>query len=463
MNIGINLHAIKDYSTAIPFANIMLGSKYPWVSQSPGKTNPWNDQRPIAIGANGWPSSLLDNQVAVTQVFTNLSGHYPLGKYQIKSVGYEGEVLQGNTVVRFNSSAPTSEPIDLTSANNNALTIRITKITANNPSVSIFLPGAGGLTLFNPTYVKILRGFKGCLRFMDWQQTNNSPNQSYPWTQIDAPQMGDSGVNLEYAIALSNELGASPWFCIPHQATHDYCDTLAAALVNNLSHDQPVYVEYSNEIWNSIFTQYKWLIENQGTMTLPQFAAARCMEVWKPFKDAGLNIRRVCPGHAGTNFADQVGKGIVALGGSFDAIECGGYIGIDQDYANAHWSAATTAQEVIDHAMSNLYGRTLPTLRQHKTWGDQYATRFGRRVELVVYEGGPGFRCKGKTWAKACIDAQEHPDMQRLIESLKNEAGIIGVDLFNIFQDVRPWNEDGIWGVRQYVADDTLKYRTFIA
>jgi hypothetical protein len=46
------------------------------------------------------------------------------------------------------------------------------------------------------------------------------------------------------------------WINVPAKATDDYVTQLASFLKNNLDADRVVYVEYSNEVWNGIFSQF---------------------------------------------------------------------------------------------------------------------------------------------------------------------------------------------------------------
>jgi hypothetical protein len=52
---------------------------------------------------------------------------------------------------------------------------------------------------------------------------------------------------------LANAVGASPWFCMPHFASDDYIRNFAQLVLSSLRPDVKVYVEYSNEVWGTLF------------------------------------------------------------------------------------------------------------------------------------------------------------------------------------------------------------------
>jgi hypothetical protein len=60
-------------------------------------------------------------------------------------------------------------------------------------------------------------------------------------------------------VILSNYLSANSWFCIPIEASDDYVRKFAGYLKNNLRADLKIYVELSNEVWNSLFPSFRFL------------------------------------------------------------------------------------------------------------------------------------------------------------------------------------------------------------
>jgi len=72
----------------------------------------------------------------------------------------------------------------------------------------------------------------------------------------------------EWQVILANELNRDLWICVPINATDDYLSHLAHAIKDGSSYHgrtfpplKPglkLYVEYSNEVWNFGFYQFKW-------------------------------------------------------------------------------------------------------------------------------------------------------------------------------------------------------------
>lgn len=61
------------------------------------------------------------------------------------------------------------------------------------------------------------------------------------------------GVPLDTMIQLVNQVGAAPWFCMPHLGDNDYIRQFATQVKQQLRPDVNVYVEWSNEVWHTGF------------------------------------------------------------------------------------------------------------------------------------------------------------------------------------------------------------------
>lgn len=100
---------------------------------------------------------------------------------------------------------------------------------------------------------------------MDWMRTNGS--QVTTWSSRPQPTYArfstEKGVPAEIMVELANVSEKSPWFTMPHQATDDFVLNFATIVRDNLLPSLTVYVEYSNEVWNSAFSQAGW-VESRG-------------------------------------------------------------------------------------------------------------------------------------------------------------------------------------------------------
>ncbi|MEE9303575.1 MAG: hypothetical protein V3U84_07290, partial [Thiotrichaceae bacterium] len=88
-------------------------------------------------------------------------------------------------------------------------------------------------------------------------------------------------VPVERMVDLANAINATPWLSIPYKASDDYMRKYARMVKNRLRKNQKVYVEYSNEVWNTIFPA-------------ATYAARKADKLWKfPYKEVKGGKRRV--------------------------------------------------------------------------------------------------------------------------------------------------------------------------
>lgn len=98
------------------------------------------------------------------------------------------------------------------------------------------------------------------LRFMDWMAINGHDDTT--WASR-VPSHYRAGRNWESLIQFANEVYTAPdsqlkgiHICVPHLADSDYITNLAALFRDNLNAGLYIRVEWSNELWNSIFPQF---------------------------------------------------------------------------------------------------------------------------------------------------------------------------------------------------------------
>lgn len=256
-SLGMGLNGIADWSTQMPFLDLMKQSR------------PWNDWGPSANKAiafdtdnNGWIRSLQKGQTAGT-VFLVSPKNEPV-TYKRYIVLYEGE---GRLNYRWSAkkiiqeSKPGRDVITVGPDNN---LIEISETNPNNylrnikiipeQHIKHYLLG----NIFNPDWVQRIKGFN-TLRYMDWMGTNNSQQSSW----ANRPLINDrtwatKGVPLEVMIALSNLTHSNPWFNIPHLADKNYIALFAATVKKTLNNNLIVYIEHSNEVWNWQFKQAQY-------------------------------------------------------------------------------------------------------------------------------------------------------------------------------------------------------------
>ena len=130
-----------------------------------------------------------------------------------------------------------------------------------------FQSGVNFATTTNPWVPQLLTDLAPyhVIRFMDWNLTNNSGNPQAVWstrTQKTAAQK--EPIAFEWQIDICNRTMKDYWLNIPHEATPAYWQQLAQLVYAQLNPSLRVYVEWSNEVWNSGFPQSAYAA-TQGT------------------------------------------------------------------------------------------------------------------------------------------------------------------------------------------------------
>ena len=136
-------------------------------------------------------------------------------------------------------------------------------------NIKVLQPGysLSSYPTYTNEYINLLSNLgPNVLRLMDFAHVNN--NTTANWsdrpkttdaTMAKVPNAGDlqpaKGIAWEYAIQLANQLHKSVWVNVPAHATDDYVKQLATLLKNTLASDLTIYLEYSNETWNTGFEQ----------------------------------------------------------------------------------------------------------------------------------------------------------------------------------------------------------------
>jgi len=207
-----------------------------------------------AVNADNYPLEAVSTSA-------NLQ-HYPDGNYQLSyqgtgtvtfgGIGY----LAGPVVTGSNGVSTGTVVVNHQLRPNNILTITFAGVgpAGTISNLHLYLPGYGSnpTQMFTNMFLHQLQPFS-TIRFMDWMMTNGSTVST--WQQRTPPTSlvatGPSGVPYEDMIELANESQKDMWINIPALATSDYVQNLAALIDSRLDPNLKVYIEYSNETWNS--------------------------------------------------------------------------------------------------------------------------------------------------------------------------------------------------------------------
>lgn len=249
--LGVNLESLRDYDRQLMFIDAMKTSRR-W--GSPNKTF---DGKGI-VGPDGWPGD-----DAGTLVFTdakNVNGVYKFsctGRCDLVTTGSSAKVMNhgydranNRTVADVVVMAPKDKPVTLSLAFKNT--------AGGVKDIKLIRPGyADDSKVFTNEFLAALRPF-GAIRFMDYLKTNNS--QVKAWDdrcKVTDPQYTLKGGPYELAVELGNVAGKDVWLNVPALADDDFVRQLGALVRERLRPDLNCYVEYSNEVWNGMFQQFK--------------------------------------------------------------------------------------------------------------------------------------------------------------------------------------------------------------
>lgn len=486
--LGINVGDLGKLSSSIPFTDIFKISRgwftsceYDWRAKRPidpdctPKTSlNSQEQDQLHLDGNGWVRSLPAPQDA--PIFTsvtstwNLSDHFPTGRYVVL---YEGEgIIKLSGDLRMAGQSQGHIEFDLLSPKRN-LKLQITRTDPRRNGNYIrnirIIPKKNERDyrsrVFNPDYIARIRDMQA-LRFMPW--TNPRANLAVEWNQRagigEAHYTGDNGVPAERMVDLANAINAAPWLSVPYKASDDYIKQYARMVKNRLRKNQKVYIEYSNEVWNSIFPAATYAARKADKLwrfpypKVPQgkrrvllaanWYAKRSVEmcqIWK--REFGGQHNRVVCVVGSLNSVPWVGKEILdcplwkeanGCGRHIDAYGIGPYFG---DYIarkenretvkswtrNADGGKSRLFQEILNGGMlpngpqGGAMARLKDQLYSNKKLADKY------RLQMVAYEGGqhlirydPPHTVKDPAVLNLFMSVQKDPRMRQAYQQYLN-------------------------------------------
>jgi len=526
--LGMNLAGLKDWSVELPFLDLMKLSR-PWVGHLPGRWGGMQNPELAAGGwldAEGWPRALPPAVTGLASVILTdlpaaaggVAGRYRLthaGRGRLVVAGRARVVSSGAGTILFDydpGPGPVEIRIEATDPADPIRDIRVVRLDR--------APALDAGTLFNPDFLARLRGVR-LLRFMDWMDTNSDPPGERMPRPADATWAGPGGAPVEVMVALANELGADPWFTLPHRATDAYVRRFAEVVRERLAPGLRAHVELSNEVWNWSFPQahwaeaaardrwgepYKWM----------QFYAVRAVEMAAIWEDvlgpaAATRLVRVIstqPGWPGLEeevlaaplwTAEADGRAPPAA--HFDLYAITGYVGggLGSDakvQAVRGWladslAAAAAAADALGlegearaaHVARHRFDRAVTTaaaeLRDGSVTGARedtlanllgavfpYHAEVARRhgLRLGLYEGGThivgeGAQIGDEELTAFFVHLSYTPEVGALVADLLAGWAAVSDEPFTAYLDVLAPSRWGSWGGLRHLEDDNPRWR----
>jgi len=474
--LGINLGGVTYYSTEIVFVDLFKHSQQ-FKSQAPGKS--YGQGGPLELTEDGWVRSLADNgQFADSIVLSPINDRYIGGEYTCLYDG-EGEIKFAHSISVLQQQ-PSQIKIEV-KPEQNLLSLRIVKTNPSNPvrDIRLILPGFEDTYQkqpFHPDFLARWAQFK-VIRFMDWQRTNGSRQTN--WSDRPTPNMQtqgtDSGVALEYMIELANTLNADPWFCMPHLATDDYVCQFAQMVKKQLKPNRKVYIEYSNECWNSIFAQARYCRDKGKELSLSdndyqaqlRFYSRRCVQIFKIWQEVfgGTNrLIRVLAAQSANPWTSEQVMDFEDAYKNADALGIAPYFGYELGSPKTQNEVAKMSVDAVLDACQGLIKKGNETIDR------QAQLAKARGLRLVAYEGGQhlvghGGAENNKQLEELFHAANRHTRMKQLYLEYLDGWKEAGGTMMAIFSSMGRYSKWGSWGLMEYHSqpiDEAPKYQAVL-
>ena len=281
--MGTNLRSVDDWSSQRPFLNLFKQARL-WLTQC---DNAWDadcngrwethEEDQLDLDEHGWVRSLPDPAAPGYSIATALLALPPTVPAERYLMLYEG---QGSLRYRLGASRLDAE----SSPGRDVLEIDVARGPVQIQIIETDPAGTGdyirNLRLvreadehllaterFNPRFLERTAPYEA-LRLMEWMKINASPIAR--WDQRALPEQaswsGPAGVPYEVLIDLANRLQKPVWLNLPHQADDEFVRRFAELVRDRLDPGLAVYLEYSNEVWNSAFSQQAWIRDQANAL-----------------------------------------------------------------------------------------------------------------------------------------------------------------------------------------------------
>jgi hypothetical protein len=510
--LGTNIGGLADYSGETVFADLIKSART-WVSGNK-ISGAYDDGRTIAVDGNGNIARLRSDQIArsVILLATGRDRSLRNARFVLKYDGSATLDIFGAWLVESKPGRQVWEihtPVKSTSEY--VMILNVSDLDKTNPLRNLHLTREGrGICrslpfkevaaatqcqagdfvsyeaaadnseiVFDPVFLNNVKAFRS-LRFMDWMQTNESPQVRW----ADRAHLGDqfwttpSGVPLEAMVKLTDQVSADPWFCVPHLADDDYIRKFLTAVRNTVSADRKIYIEYSNEVWNGQFGQARYAAAQGEALGLDSDGFTAQLKFYSRQSQRVADL-------ISEVFGSAKGKRVVSV---FSAQAVNTYV---TDTIMNYGSAATKADAisiapyfgsaVYDDARAIEYRRlgkdgvfawltvggnallgeaSLPEIRGLVMAQQARAQAYG--VPLLAYEAGQHFvgvfgRENDKVLAKLFDDVNRDPRMGAIYtQYLKDWRDVTGQPLW-IFTNVARWSKFGSWGTKEYGTQPRIR------
>lgn len=333
--------------------------------------------------------------------------------------------------------------------------------------------------IFRPEFVDDYDDLKA-FRFMDWGQVNNSVVSAWDEYPADSSLLQTGGVSYNYMISLANQTGMDAWFCLPLLADDDYIRQFAAKVKNELNPDLKIYLELSNEVWNSGFAATAQAAQKARELGISNtgnnkqdagyyygYRSAQLGNIFREELSGESNMRdftQVIAWQAvdSWSFENMVLPGYRIIMGEEavpEAVAIAPYFGGGMAGSNASIVETWTVEQIMEQLKFGTYSDILPgkssielahainNMKTYKGIVEKYDI-----PEFMGYEAGQHMVGSNSTLVALFQEANRDRGMYDLYLAYLNEWRNMGGDLFAIFASTSRYANSGSWGWKEFPA-----------
>ncbi|MEM8872767.1 MAG: hypothetical protein AAGD32_00780 [Planctomycetota bacterium] len=457
---AIGLNGVSTVAVNLPFNDVAKHNNG-WIS-GPVDGSVWDDGRSLPLTEDGYPAGLAPGQAARSPIFQDTEGFHPTGEYVVEWDGAGDVQIRGQHIYE-KDTGPDPGPNRKIYVHNTAGNIFL-NIIESDPAdpvrnIRVWLPDREDAPSRFTDEFKANLADHPVLRFMDWNVTNG--NTDVEWS--DRPQLSDAhwgweaGVPYEVMIDLANETGKDIWINVPHAANDDYVAQLARLFNARLNPELDVWVEYSNETWNSAgpfrvqFDHVAMLAEQWG-ISHDAAHGRRSAEIFAVFQTELGGVDRMVRVIAGQTF-NPGGLGLRIDGAGAENVDVAGVAYYFTSRETGEYINANAGDLDYDEVFDRIAADTVDAADQ---WANAAFRTQQRGIPLIAYEGNQhldrisaGGANPHPNLVPALQSVTRHPRMEQAYRNALEAWEDAGGTMPTAYTDVAKWNT-GQWGHKEY-------------
>ena len=273
---GMNTLFIVDYGREIAFSNLIRMSRVTWIKDYASDFDGTLDASGYVIDAG---TATIKTRFVIIAAST--SGMLETGTYALNwdGSGTPSIVATGGISITETSASANRKTYSITDwGDDDVMYLDVpladTGAVTNVRFCYIDYEGTEGIGEENEFYPPLLQAYepyKHCVRFMNWQATNQQNNRTSwderrretyrtythgPFSTGANPSSAievQPGVPLEVCVRFQNKLQGNGWYCIPAEYDGSSVSAFCEYLADNVDPGLKVLIELGNENWNAGF------------------------------------------------------------------------------------------------------------------------------------------------------------------------------------------------------------------